>query len=318
MIRSERLSKVIDLLNVNGSITVDQMVAELDISPATARRDLDVLSEQGLLRRTRGGAMSNVVSYDLPLRTKRGHQLQAKMAIAEHCLSIIQPGGVIGMTGGSTVGALATRLLEWANQQSSHYVGASSPLLTVVTNAIDVAHTLSSNQAIKVVVIGGVLNNHSLELTGPFSYTVLERLALDYAFIGVNGFDDNGPGTVDEYEAETNRLMATRASRTVVVADSTKFGRRSFSSLGGPDIIDTVITDSEVDASAVTHLEQLGYQVVVTQPSGVGHIGSRPAGFHQPNATGTGAGSLPGEHSGQSSAASHAPSLDAGLDPLDK
>lgn len=86
-------------------------------------------------------------------------------------------------------------------------------MITVVTNAIDVAYRLVGRSQIKIVLVGGVLNNRSFEITGPFANSTLMQLSLDVAFIAVNGFDANGPGTVDEYEAETNRTMALRQLR---------------------------------------------------------------------------------------------------------
>ena len=107
------------------------------------------------------------------------------------------------------------------------------------------------------------MNSHSCELTGPFSTQVLEQINMDLAFIGVNGFDSSGPGTTDEFEAFTNRAMASRAVKPVVVADSSKFGKRSFSSVGGPEAIRTVVTDSDIDSKVIFSLQERGYDVVV-------------------------------------------------------
>ena len=99
------------------------------------------------------------------------------------------------------------------------------------------------------------------------------QLSLDVAFIGVNGFYANGPGTVDEYEAETNRAMATRAIRPIVVADSSKFGHRSFSSVGSVDVISTIVTDDAVADSVASTLQQRG---VITHVGAVNDVASWP------------------------------------------
>ncbi|MCK7638263.1 DeoR/GlpR family DNA-binding transcription regulator [Corynebacterium pygosceleis] len=266
MIRSERLTTILDTIADTGTVTVEQLVEDLDISPATARRDLDALAERGLLRRTRGGARSNIVAFDTPVRQKRMQQLTEKTTIARHCLSYLEPGCVVGMSGGSTVGTIAQQLVEWAAEQTpGGDVPTTYPVVTVVTNAIDIAYLLAGSTNMKIVLIGGVLNGNSYELTGPLGATVLGQLSMDVAFLGANGIDENGPGTVDEFEAQTNRMMATRAITPVVVADHAKFGRRSFSSLGGTDTVSTIVTDAGVDPDWSRRLTQLGYNVVVAR-----------------------------------------------------
>ena len=261
--RAKRLTDIYELVTAHGTVTVDELVAKLGISPATARRDLDQLDSQGLLRRTRGGASAHSIAVDATLRSRNTTHADAKRAIARKCTEFLRPGYVVGLTGGSTVAQVAQALVDWVLSQSEGEVPNNGPMLTVVTNAVDIAGALASRANtkanIKIVVIGGVLNHHSNELTGPFSLDVLGQVSLDLAFIGVNGFDDNGPGTVDEYEAQTNRAMATRAQLPVVVADSSKFGKRSFSSVGDLEVIHTIVTDRGISAEQAHHLSSRGY-----------------------------------------------------------
>ncbi|WP_312980236.1 DeoR/GlpR family DNA-binding transcription regulator [Corynebacterium sp.] len=262
MIRSDRLQGILDVLADQGSVSVDQIVADFEVSPATARRDLDELAAQGQLRRTRGGASSGVVSFDPPLWEKRRIQARNKRAIAEYCLSFIEPGSVIGLTGGSTVGALAEEFAGWAADTAAAEGPTNRPILTVVTNAVDIAYGLSGSPNIRVIVVGGVLNSSSRELTGPFGTSTLRQIFLDVAFLGVNGFDEHGPGVVDEYESEINGIMAAQASRPVIIADASKFGRRSFSSVRGLNIEKTtVVTDDSLPTDIVEKLAQRGYDV---------------------------------------------------------
>jgi DeoR family transcriptional regulator of aga operon len=76
--RDDRLSAILDLLAESGQVDVDDIITKLGVSPATARRDLDSLADQKLLTRTRGGATSQSVAYDLPLRYKRGQHAKQK------------------------------------------------------------------------------------------------------------------------------------------------------------------------------------------------------------------------------------------------
>lgn len=262
--KSERLTRILDLVGETYTLSVNEVVAALDVSPATVRRDFDVLARQGQVRRIHGGVTANVVSYDMPLRQKRSLNANAKASIAKYCVSLLEPGEAIGLTGGTTVGAIAEEILAWANEHASEANVLAKPLLTVVTNAIDVAYLLSAAPAIRIVVVGGMLNPRSLELTGPLGYEALNKISLDYAFLGVNGFDEQGPGTVDENEGVTNRLMASRAKRLILVMDSSKIGRQSFYSLGDTTVVNSVVVDPSITEEQIEDLTRRGYTIHVS------------------------------------------------------
>ncbi|MGO2520424.1 MAG: DeoR/GlpR family DNA-binding transcription regulator, partial [Microbacterium sp.] len=128
------------------------------------------------------------------------------------------------------------------------------------TNAVNIAAQLATRPDIKVVVTGGVIHSRSYELVGPFVEQLLAGIQLDIAFIGVNGISaDFGASTHDEREATVNRLMASRARRAVVVADSTKIGGAAFAQVAGPELFATVITDAAADVAALVNA---GYEVI--------------------------------------------------------
>ena len=185
MNRAERLSAVLDLLAESGQVEVDQIVERLDVSPATARRDLDALAEQQLLTRTRGGAVAHSVAYDLPIRYKNQQNPEAKAAIARAASALVPRGAVIGLCGGTTATAIADALMSRADIMEP----SPEPSLTVVTNAINIAMQLAMRPQIKTVVTGGVVHARSYELVGSYVDTVLGSITLDLAFIGVNGVD---------------------------------------------------------------------------------------------------------------------------------
>lgn len=114
-----------------------------------------------------------------------------------------------------------------------------------------------------IVLISGLVVVPDGVLTGPYAIDVLNQISLDMAFIGVNGFDENGPGTVDEYEASVNHTMITRAQQTFIVADSSKFGKRSFTSISGENdrSATTIITDSSISQEWADRVTQQGYNL---------------------------------------------------------
>ncbi|MDR5700482.1 DeoR/GlpR family DNA-binding transcription regulator [Agromyces aerolatus] len=262
MNRAERLNTLLDMLAETGRLEVDDLVAKLGVSAATARRDLDTLAAQQLLSRTHGGAVAQSVAYDLPLRYKQERQASEKNEIAQVASSLVPTGAVVGLCGGTTSTAIANALAARADllEPSPH------PNLTVVTNAINIAAQLAMRPQIKVVVTGGVVHSRSYELVGPYSDMVLERITLDIAFIGVNGIDPVMGATVhDEGEASINSLMARRAARAVVVADSSKIGRKAFATMGGAHLFGTLITDRGITDKQKAAFTELGIEVLVAE-----------------------------------------------------
>ena len=97
-----------------------------------------------------------------------------------------------------------------------------------------------------------------------YSDVVLEKITMDIAFIGVNGIDPIVGATVhDEGEASVNSLMARRATRAVVVADSSKIGRTAFATLGGPKVLTTLITDDGITDEQRAAFVEHGIDVIV-------------------------------------------------------
>lgn len=260
MNRAQRLSAVLDLLATSGELELDTVMTKFDVSAATARRDLDTLAEQQLLTRTRGGAMRQSVAYDLPIRYKSEHNVTQKHQIAGAASALVERGAVIGLCGGTTSTAIASVLSSRAD------ITESSPEtnLTVVTNAINIAAQLAMRPQIKTVVTGGVLHSRSYELVGPYSDVVLEKITMDIAFISVNGVDPVLGCTVhDEREAAVNSLMALRAARSVIVADSSKIGRSAFATLNPARLFNTLITDDGITPKQLAAFNDSGIEVIV-------------------------------------------------------
>ncbi len=260
MNRVERLARVLDLLAASGQIDVANMVTQLGVSAATARRDLDALAEQQLLTRTRGGAIGQSVAYDLPARYTQDRRAPEKLRIARAASMLVSRGDVIGLCGGTTSTAIAGVLSSRAD------IAETGPHanLTVVTNAINIAAQLAMRPQIKTVVTGGVVHSRSYELVGDYAESVLSQVRLDTAFIGVNGIDPVMGATVhDERECAVNALLAGCATSVVLVADSSKIGRVSFAALGTLDQFSMLITDEGITPKQLTAFAEVGLRVVV-------------------------------------------------------
>lgn len=265
MSRDARWSALLDLLAEHGRLDVDDAAVALDVSTATIRRDLDQLAEQRMLTRTRGGAVANGVSYELPLRYKTARNASRKQRIGRAVAALVTVGDVVGLTGGTTTTEVARALaLRGDITAEGAGGGGRQPALTVVTNALNIAHELVIRPQVKVVVTGGVARPQSYELTGPLARHVLQEVTLDIAVLGVGAVDPaQGAFTHDEDEASINRLLAERATRVVVAADSSKIGRRAFATVCAIGAIDTLVTDQDIPPEALARFEEAGVAVTV-------------------------------------------------------
>jgi DeoR family transcriptional regulator of aga operon len=252
--RAERVSMILDHLDVAGSISVPDLAEMFGVSLATVRRDLQLLEEQKLLERTHGGAVAVEVAHELPVRYRTGQQSAQKREIARVAVSRVPLGAVVGLTGGSTTTEVARQL-------------AVRESLSVVTNALNIAAELALRPKFKVVVPGGVARPQSYELVGLWSDQALRVLNIGVAIVGVDGVDaEGGITTHDEVEAQTNAALLSRARRVIVVADSSKFGRVLLARIAGLDEVDEIITDSQADPTEVERLRVAGVTVTIAPP----------------------------------------------------
>jgi DeoR family transcriptional regulator of aga operon len=259
MTRYRRWNELLELLAAAGQLQVEDAAKALDVSPATVRRDFDELASQQMLTRIRGGAVAQGVNYDLPLRYKTERQRSEKQRIGALAASMVRPGQVAGMNGGTTTTEVARALAMRADLSA----GGAFPAVTVVTNALNIATELAVRQHIKIVATGGVARPQSYELTGPLATGVLEQVTLDVAFLGVDGIDAVAGATAHhEGEASINRLMGQQATRVIVVADSSKAGRRAFARICTLAEIDVLVTDTGIAAADAARLEDAGVDVL--------------------------------------------------------
>lgn len=251
MQQSERLGAILERLSLDDSVNVVELARTLGVSAATVRRDLALLEGQRLLERTHGGAVSQGVLYELPLRYKTNRQPDQKRRIAKEAASRVREGWAVALTGGTTTTEVARALVD-------------NPRLTIVTNALNIASEIAVRPNLKLVVTGGVARPESYELVGPIAEASLEGLNLDIAFMAVDGISPRaGLTTHHEIEAGTDRALMARAERAVVVADSSKIGQVAFARICELSEVDELITDDGADPAALDAIREAGVQVTV-------------------------------------------------------
>lgn len=259
MDRYARWNTLLEILAEDGRITVEDAAERLKVSQATVRRDFDQLAQQQMITRTRGGAVANTVSYDLPLRYKSARNVDEKQRVGTAAASMVTPGMVVGMNGGTTTTEVARALASRPDLINN----TDGSALTIVTNALNIANELIVRPHVKVVVTGGVVRPQSYELIGPLATGVLRELTFDIAFLGVDAIDVTlGAAAHHEGEAAINGLMAARARRVVILADSSKLGRHAFARVCPVERVETLITDTGAADATVAPFAKANVRVL--------------------------------------------------------
>lgn len=251
MIPAERRRHVLSRAREHGVVSIRDLVDELGVSAPTLRRDLRDLVAEGLLQRTRGGAMlPDALAQEPSYLEKTGEAGAEKDAIADEALQFIEPGDSILLGPGTTTLALARRLPEIAD-------------LTVVTNSLLVVEALLNAPGIDVVVTGGALRRSIHALVGPGVEQGLGQLGVSTVFMSGNGVSaDRGLTTPNLLVADADRALASAAKRVIALADYTKIGNETMCQTVPVAAIDVLITDRGASQAEVRRLEQAGVRVL--------------------------------------------------------
>lgn len=252
MLNEERRREILELLNGDGRVLVRELAKKFRTSLITIRKDLESLHHDGLLERTHGGALPvrTGALQDQTLREKERLHRREKMRIATAALRLIRPGQVLILDSGTTTTSIARGCRQMRG-------------LTVITNATNIAAELADSQ-VEVVLTGGSMRKNSYSLVGPLAEESLRKLSADMLFLAVDGFDVHyGLTTPNQLEARVNRAMSESARRTIVVSDSSKFGRRSLSLIMGVSSVHETITDRGIPKRDLKALREMEVEVTL-------------------------------------------------------
>lgn len=208
----KRQERIIAMLRANPTVRIAELAREFDVSTETVRRDLDELSETGAVSRTYGGAARSSMGHEAAINERLLDQVAEREAIGRYAATLVEPGELIMVDGGSTT-------IHFARQ-----LAADGRNLTVMTNSLGVAAALGPNGTIKVVLCPGDYHPHEGVVTGPETIAFLERFFVDKAFIGASGLTEKGPSEVHSSAAWVKRRMLAQAERRHLLIDAGKFG----------------------------------------------------------------------------------------------
>ncbi len=224
------------LLETFGSVSVERLAQEFDVSNESIRRDLVAMERDGRLRRVHGGAVSLPAEQDASYGARSAVRLQEKRAIALAALALIKSGQTLFLDGGTTTAALAEEL-------------KSVPELNILTNSLQVATSMASTQqrmGSRVFLLGGAIVHEPPETGGASTINDIYRFKADVALLSPFGVDVDGAATnFFEHTAEIARAMVANSASVVLIADHSKIGVTSRVRFCELDRVSAIVTDKK-------------------------------------------------------------------------
>ncbi|GAA0996292.1 DeoR/GlpR family DNA-binding transcription regulator [Nocardiopsis tropica] len=248
---TERRRLMRDLVQDVGEVDFASLAARFQISEMTARRDVDVLEAEGLVRKVMGGAIATGKFVEPSFETRMGASSSGKQAIGDAVAALLHTRETVILDSGSTALAVARavrgRRLE----------------LTVVTPSVQVAVELSDEPGTTVILTGGTIRPGELSLIGDDAVSALRRYNCDTYVMGVSGVHPTR-GYSDYHREETavKRAAIEAADRLIVVADRTKLGRAHLAQVAPLDAADLLVTDADPESDVVRTVRAAGVRTV--------------------------------------------------------
>lgn len=249
---AQRHKTILNELEKNGFVRVQELSERLEVSEVTIRKDLKELESRRLLYRSHGSAsqLSSLIN-DRHIDEKGKVQVEEKSSIGEAANLLLEKNDRIIIASGTT-------LLRFAQK-----ITFTEPL-TVITPSVKVSLTLCYKPNIEIIQLGGSMRKSSASVIGPFAESFLSDLTCSKLFIGVDGIDlDFGLTTSNIGEAHLNNYMIKAAQKVIVLADSSKFGKRGFGKICNMDQIHQIITDKNAPLNAIEIIKEKGIEVTL-------------------------------------------------------
>ena len=256
MNENERINEIMNIVYQKNTINNGDLEELFHASPVTIRRDLEKLRKRGLIVRYRGGAMlvKSKFGHEPSLGEREDEFLPEKRAIGMAAAEMVEKGEVIALDIGTTTMELAKAIRSREN-------------ITVFTPSIPIA-SIFYHTNVKVYMVGGFLNQKEMSLGGPIARNVIRQYHFDKFFMGVSGIDEEGSATdFGMDEVETKKAFIERSDEVIVLADSSKLGKKSFIEIIRYPIMRNIITDSGSNRLIQKKLQERGLNIMVANSS---------------------------------------------------
>ncbi|RME80626.1 MAG: DeoR/GlpR transcriptional regulator [Caldilineae bacterium] len=248
---AQRRQAILMALKEKGQVTVAELSERFGVSEVTIRADLQALYEQGLLLRTRGGAMATKALPELSFDVRKQQRSRQKARIGKAAAHLIHSGDTIALDASTTAQAIIPHIKHLAE-------------LNVVTNSLRVAMSLLDAPQVHVMLPGGHLRRESISLVGQEGCEFFEDININVGFFGARGITlEEGFTDVNLEEVHTKRAMVTRCKKVVIVADASKWGQVATTTFAPVERVDTVITDTDAPVDLVAEMRRRGVEVIL-------------------------------------------------------
>ncbi|MBW7981244.1 HTH-type transcriptional regulator UlaR [Enterobacillus tribolii] len=250
MTESQRHQALLELLQQRGFVSVEQVMGHMQISPATARRDINKLSTEGKLKKVRNGA--EAVSQGrvawTPMNIHQAQNHDEKMRIARAASTLVRPGESVVINCGSTAFLLGREICGKDAQ--------------IITNYLPLANFLIEQEHDSVIIMGGQYNkSQAITLAPQEGETSL--YAGHWMFTSGKGLTAEGLYKTDMLTAMAEQKMLNYVGKLVALVDSSKVGQRAGMLFSRADQIDMVITGRDADERVLQQLREQGVEVML-------------------------------------------------------
>jgi DeoR/GlpR family transcriptional regulator of sugar metabolism len=245
---NERQSKILVLLGSNDLPSVNELSAMLKVSAVTIRQDLNFLESEGLLKRVHGGA---VLEDADDLTNRLGFNYDKKVRIARKAADLVNDGDTILIESGSTNALLARELIRKKN-------------VTIITTNAFIARQFRKNEQTSIILMGGIYQHGSESLVGKITKVCLDQINFDKAFIGIDGYTAKAGFTLrDLFRAEVSGYIIKKSCDTIIISDSTKFGKTGLTTICYPADIKHIATDNDLDKKYREEFRKAGIDLIM-------------------------------------------------------
>ncbi len=248
--KSARHSRILDVLEINPTIRVNALADELSVSTETVRRDLAELDETGRIKRTYGGAV-RTTAFEPALTERLKLHVQERERVARHAVALLDDIQSLFIGGGATTLHFA-RALRSINHP-----------LTVLTPALNIAIELAGNPLIEVMSLPGVVEPKERLVHGGETLKAISQFRAQIAVVGASALDQAGVSEALLSAAQVYAAMIESADRTLVLADHSKFGKRSLQLITEWNPGVSLIADTHLDPNLHDHIESQGGKIAI-------------------------------------------------------
>lgn len=256
MLTVEKRNRILSLLKTKSVVTVQELSRELNTSEVTVRKILNELDAQGLLKRTRGGAVNITTVHEFEEKEKERRNRAEKRAIAGRAYEYIRDSDSVFIDAGSTTLELVRRIKKGGKRK-----------IVVVTNALNIASELLDSDDIEILFIGGQVRHRIMSCVGGLAEKAIGSLCIDKAFLGCNSVTvETGITTPNLNEAQIKQAVLRVSRETILISDSSKFGHTSMARICPLANLSRVITDSHLPQGTREQIEATGVALDVVEP----------------------------------------------------